>query len=244
MKHFTEAELIAYQLHESSDASRITGHLEQCADCAALSESIAETLRVFSGEPVPQVDIEHAWQRLRGSLPALAPPSRPRSRPLFVWIASTACALLLLAFFGLPHARKSLQPAVVTLKPGPLSEQPTNVQIANHLDSAERLLTEVNHAQGPLDDTTREQAHQLLVSNAVYIQQAQSRGDLAQATVLENLGRVLTTLGHTQPAEAPGLHLRVEMHTDGLLLDLRILHQNDNSGHQNDTQSTPQKDAQ
>ena len=46
MKHFSEEELIAYQLHESSNEAAISGHLERCSDCADLSESIAETLRI------------------------------------------------------------------------------------------------------------------------------------------------------------------------------------------------------
>ena len=68
MKHFSEEELIAYQLHESSDEAAISSHLERCSECADLSESIAETLRVFSPEPVPQPDLERNWQRLRGNL--------------------------------------------------------------------------------------------------------------------------------------------------------------------------------
>jgi hypothetical protein len=47
MKHFSEEELIAYQLHESSDEEPISQHLESCSECADLSESIPETLRVF-----------------------------------------------------------------------------------------------------------------------------------------------------------------------------------------------------
>ena len=51
MKHFSEEELIAYQLQESSDEVAISRHLEGCSECANLSESIAETLRVFSADP-------------------------------------------------------------------------------------------------------------------------------------------------------------------------------------------------
>ena len=47
MKHFSEEDLIAYQLHESSDKAVISRHLESCSECADLSESIAETLRAW-----------------------------------------------------------------------------------------------------------------------------------------------------------------------------------------------------
>ena len=53
--------------------SAISSHLENCSECADLSESIAETLRVFSAEPVPQPDLERNWQRLRGNLSVLTP---------------------------------------------------------------------------------------------------------------------------------------------------------------------------
>ena len=234
MKHIPEDDLIAYQLREPGDDQGIRTHLEACSDCAALSESIAETLRVFSSEPVPRVDLDHAWQQLQGRLPS-APASAPSARRWWArpWAWSglgIAVALVVLAVSFNVHAHRSAERRRADLafhRPGPLTEQPTDPAIANHLDSAERLLTEVNHASGPLDETTRSQAHDLLLKNAVYVHQAREGGDLAEASVLENLGRVLTTLDHEPPAPEKGWHIRLEMNTDGLLLDIRILRQND-----------------
>ena len=100
-------------------------------------------------------------------------------------------------------------------------------QIANHLDSAERLLTEVSHASGPLDEATRSQAHDLLLKNAVYVQTAHQHGDLSEASVLENLGRLLTNIEHESSSDHGSWHLRFAWNTDGLLLEIRILRQND-----------------
>lgn len=235
MKHVQEEELIAYQMGEGGGEEAVREHLELCADCAATAESIAETLRVFSAEPVPRADVEHAWQRLRGGLPGLAP--QPRARrlrlPRWQWIWSGAgvaiAAALLLIFVGVPSHRNAEHRRLdlVIQRPGPLTEQPADPAIASHLDSAERLLTEVNHASGSLDEATRSQAHDLLLKNAVYVHKARDEGDLAEASVLENLGRVLTTLDHESVAPGSGWHIRVEMNTDGLLLDIRILRQND-----------------
>ena len=83
MKHFTEEELIAYQLHDSPDESAIRRHVESCAECGDLSESIAETLRVFSADPVPQPDLERNWHRLRGNLTVLTPEPRSQILPRF-----------------------------------------------------------------------------------------------------------------------------------------------------------------
>jgi len=119
------------------------------------------------------------------------------------------------------------RPNVAINGKGPLTSEPRDPAIADHLDSAERLLTEVNNTQGPLDEITREQAHHLLLKNAVYVHSARESGDVAQAAVLENLGRVLTTLDNEPETQHSTWRLRLEMNTSGLLLDIRILQQND-----------------
>jgi hypothetical protein len=233
MKHFSEEDLIAYQLHESSDEGVISRHLENCSECADLSESIAETLRVFSADPVPTPDLEHNWQRLRGNLSVLTP-ERSRGFELlrwrWVWPAAglgTAALILLIVFGTHIHRAGETRRNIAVNGHGPLTTEPTNPAIANHLDAAERLLTEVNNSSGPLDDATREQAHTLSLQNAVYVRDARDSGDLAEAAVLENFGRVLTTLDNEPPTPHSTWRLRLEMNTSGLLLDIRILRQND-----------------
>lgn len=233
MKHFSEEELIAYQLHESSDQVSISRHLEGCSQCADLSESIAETLRVFSAEPAPEPDLERNWQRLRGNLNVLAP-KQHRIFDLMRWqwawpaIGFAAAALVLITVFSLRvHGTRQVNRNFAVNGHGPLTTQPVDPAIASHLEAAERLLTEVNNSPGELDDTTREQAHNLLLKNAVYVRNARDNGDLAEAAVLENFGRVLTTLDNEPSSPHSTLRLRVEMNTSGLLLDIRILRQND-----------------
>lgn len=243
MTHFSEEDLIAYQLHESSDEAAIQRHVERCAECAALSESIAETLRVFSSDPVPQADLDRNWQRLRGNLSVLTPESRSFFPRFALWAGAglAAVALLLVVFVGIHITRDrdhiaALLPALDRVSHhntainghGPLSTEPIDPSVANHLDAAERLLTEVNHTSGPLDPATREQAHDLLLSNALYVRTARDHGDLAQAAVLDDLGRVLTTLDNEPSSPHSTLQLRLEMNTSGLLLDIRILRQNQN----------------
>ncbi len=227
MKHIAEEDLIAYQLQENVDAAAIREHLELCPECAGTAESIAETLRVFSAEPVPRANLDHAWQRLRGNLPPLA--AAPRRTPAWRWLSVPLLAgALLLALMATHH--RPVSPNHDTsahIGPGPLSEQPRDPDLAAHLENAERLLTEVSHSTGPLDESTRAQAQNLLLTNAVYIRKANSEGDLAEAAVLDKLDRTLTTLQH-EPAGS-GLHLRVEVNTSGLLFDIRILQQNDSS---------------
>ena len=239
--HLTEDELIAYQLGETAPSTSVAAHLEHCALCAAAAESIAKTLRVFSAGPVPEANLDHAWQRLRGTLPllpAVSASSRkhrwiPRwslAQPLF-WsgISVLAASLLGFAVLRLPHGTHVLpaSPPTANLQPGPLTAYPQDGNVIAHLDNAERLLTEIDHASGPLDEATRERAAQLLLTNALYVQRAQRDGDTAEASVLEQLGRTLTSVEHQPVNPRKSWNLRMEMNTSGLLLDIRILQQND-----------------
>ena len=254
MEHIAEEDLIAYRLHESTNEAAIREHLERCADCAAMSESIAETLRVFSAEPVPQPDMEQNWLRLRGNLSVLSGEKKQRLSWLRAgWmlpVVGLAFAALLVAALLLGPIRWRVVPhsgSPLASVHGPLTEQPTDPAMANHLDAAERFLTVVNNSSGQLDGSTKEQAHSLLLKNAVYVQQARSENDLGEATVLENLGRVLTAVDHegtdgetarketagyrrTEVAaedSQPTVGVRLEMNTNGLLLEIRVLRQND-----------------
>ncbi len=123
-------------------------------------------------------------------------------------------------------------------RPGPLTTAPVDAvaddpALATHLDTAERVLTEVSHTDGPLSTETRDQVHRLLLNNAVYHHSAEQRGDMATAAVIDDLGRVLISLdAEPQDVEVkrgarPADAFRLQMNIGGVLLDLRILHHND-----------------
>jgi hypothetical protein len=125
-------------------------------------------------------------------------------------------------------------------RPGPLTTAPVDAvaedpALATHLDTAERVLTEVSHTDGPLQPETREQVHRLLLENAIYHQSAEQRGDGATAAVIDDLGRVLISLD-AEPLNAEQKErernpdaFRLQMNLGGVLLDLRILHHNSDS---------------
>ena len=262
MKHFSEDELIAYQMGDlpRAQAAAVRPHLEQCGACAAAAEQIAETLRVFSAEPVAAPNMEHAWGRLRGSLPSLAVAGVPQQRTWRRWrVAGPALLAGLALASGLALHEHRASTAIVpelwshaannpALPVGPLSAEPRDpalaAHLAAHLADADRLLTELRHApEGRLDDATRAQAEQFRMKNAGWVRESREAGDLGDAAVLDRVDRTLTTLSH-EPARAGadrGWHVRFEMSTDGLLLDLRVLEQNDA---QNDTQNGAQSNAQ
>ncbi|MEZ2346815.1 hypothetical protein [Terriglobus sp. RCC_193] len=221
-----EQELIAFHLGETCDEKAIRARLQTDEAYAALSESIQRTLRIFSAEPVPAPDTQAAWLHLRNSLPVLEPKKQTYFWQRFALVPAGAIALLLLiAAFFVPHLLRkhaeTNEAGVIQLRVPAASIGPRGV--SDHLDRAERWLTVVNHATAPLDEQTQAEGERLLTSNAVYLREARNRGDLPDAFALERLGRVLTSAHN--PDEG-GMHLRVEMNTDGLLFDLRILRQN------------------
>jgi len=117
-------------------------------------------------------------------------------------------------------------------RPGPLTTAPAAADpaLAAHLDSAERLLTQLSHQQGPLPVETRREVHHLLLENAVYQQTAQAHGDLVEADVMDDLGRVLVSLDAAPPETAGTADtFRLEMNVGGVLFDLRILKNNKSS---------------
>ena len=225
MNHLSEEELVAFHLGEDVDARKIHRHLEVCEACTVLSESITHTLRVFSAEPIPHADLEYNWKRVRANLSVLSPKPRNRWKTflLLPTLGAACAALLIMLVLGIHQHRERIRFAFN--RPGPLTVEPAAE--LNHLDAAERLLTQVNHTEGTLDDSTVAAAQSLTLQNTLYIQQARQRGDYVEAATLENLGRVLISIDHETEDHEATLRLRMEMNTDGLLLDLRILRQND-----------------
>jgi hypothetical protein len=116
---------------------------------------------------------------------------------------------------------------VAVLLPDAVAEDPS---LAAHLDTAERVLTEVSHSDGRLQPETQEQVHRLLLENAVYYRSAESRGDMSTAAVIDDLGRVLTSLD-AEPRDSAHDEdaMRLQIHIGDVLLDLRILHHNTDS---------------
>jgi hypothetical protein len=270
---FSEEDLIAYHLDELAWWKKmlLPRQLKLDVELAAASEEIAATLRVFSGDPSPDVSeatLDRSWQRVRGSLSVLDAPRRSRR----VWILGTASAGVAVALAlgtaiaisraptlqgtgetpenssALPRSwsQKLLaelqthKPAAEPFnnRPGPLTTTPVDAvaedpALATHLDTAERVLTEVSHTDGPLQPETREQVHRLLLENAVYRQSAEQHGDMEAAAVIDDLGRVLISLDAESLDVARRHHasnpdaFRLQMNLGGVLFDLRILHHND-----------------
>jgi hypothetical protein len=228
MKHLEEAELVEHYYEESANMGESERHLKACPVCA---KRYAELCRILdavatSTPPARREDyIEQVWQ---SSLPVY---EKPKSswiryyRPLG-WAA--ACVLLVAVAFlaGRRWERKQASSVAVAVDPQ-ARQRVVIVFLGDHLDRSERLLVQLNHADGndlsalPL----RSEARELLASNRLVRQSAMQAGNLNVEASLDRLERLLMELANEPDSltEADLNRLRQEMNTDGLLFDIRVL---------------------
>jgi hypothetical protein len=224
MKHLEEAELVEHYYEESAN-------LKACPVCA---KRYAELCRDLDGVATPTPParredyIEQVWQSIGASLPVYEKPRRSwirYYRPLG-WAA--ACVLLVAVTFvaGRRWERKQASSVAVAVDPQ-ARQRVVIVVLGDHLDRSERLLVQLNHADGndlsasPL----RSEARELLASNRLVRQSAVQAGDLNVEASLDRLERLLMELSNEPDnlTEADLNRLRQEMNTDGLLFDIRVL---------------------
>jgi hypothetical protein len=231
MKHLEEAELVEHYYEESANMADSERHLKACPVCA---KRYAELCRDLDGVATPTPParredyIEQVWQSIGASLPVYEKPRRSwirYYRPLG-WAA--ACVLLVAVTFvaGRRWERKQASSVAVAVDPH-ARQRVVIVVLGDHLDRSERLLVQLNHADGndlsasPL----RSEARELLASNRLVRQSAVQAGDLNVEASLDRLERLLMELSNEPDnlTEADLNRLRQEMNTDGLLFDIRVL---------------------
>jgi hypothetical protein len=237
MKHLEEAELVEHYYEESANMGESERHLKACPVCA---KRYAELCRDLDGVAAPTPParsedyVEQVWQSIRASLPVY---EKPKSswiryyRPLG-W--ATACVLLVAVAFvaGRRWERKQASSVAVAVDPQ-ARQRVVIVFLGNHLDRSERLLVQLNHADGndlsalPL----RSEARELLASNRLVRQSEMQAGNLKVEASLDRLERLLMELSNEPDSltEADLNRLRQEMNTDGLLFDIRVLRSRVNS---------------
>ena len=231
MKHLEEAELVQHYYKESANLGESERHLKACPLCA---KRFAELCRILDGvatstPPARREDyIEQVWQSIDASLPVY---EKPKSswirfyRPLG-WAAACLLLVALTFFAGRRWERKQTSSVAVAVDPQ-ARQRVVIVFLGNHLDRSERLLVQLNHAEGndlsalPL----RSEARELLASNRLVRQSAMQAGNLNVEASLDRLERLLMELSNEPDSltEADLNRLKQEMNTDGLLFDIRVL---------------------
>ena len=232
MQHLNEEQLILHHYHDDEAAAPVTQHLAECDQCRAHYEMLRRVLALVNELPMPERGdgyAEQVWQRLRWKM-------RGERRRIRWQSLLAAAALVAVAFFAgqLWHARNIAptvpagRSATATIAQQPSRDRLLLIVVSDHLDSSERMLTEVANAnpKRSLDVSgERKRAEELVASNRIYRQSAAGSGDARVAMLLADLEPILVELAHADdklmPDELVSLQKRIE--SKGLLFKVRVV---------------------
>jgi hypothetical protein len=245
MQHLSEEQLVAHYYHDDDAPAAAESHLAGCTECRLQFDTISRVLTLVGETPLPERGDGYAdqvWTRLRWKLGA----RRRRAR----WTSLVAAAAVLaVAFFAGQwwHARNLAPSPVVTAsnKPGQVTtpvvqagaqERVLLVVVSDHLESSERMLTEVANADPRRNfDVAGDRAAELVASNRIYRQSATNRGDQRIASLLSDIEPILVELSHAgktmSPDDLAAIQKRIE--SKGLLFKVRVMSTQTGSGGDN-----------
>ncbi len=233
MQHLNEEQLVLHHYHDDEAAAPVAQHLAECEQCRAHDETLRRVLALVNELPIPERGdgyAEQVWQRLRWKLGSV------RSRRVRWQSLLAAAALVAVAFFAgqLWHARNiaprvpSGMSATATIAQQPTRDRLLLIVVSDHLDSSERMLTEVANANPKRSfdvSGERKRVEELVASNRIYRQSAARSGDARVAMLLSDLEPVLVELVHANdkltPDELASLQRRIE--SKGLLFKVRVV---------------------
>jgi len=248
MTHLSEEDLILIYYNEPGVAAEAGTHLAECQTCRAAAESLAATLNACDTWIVPEPGPEFSrstWARLAPELRRndfrhwLGPFSLASFFNTRVWIAASgAAALVIVAFLAgrgtSPWYANTPSHPEQTLTSG-LSPQARErilaISLADHLDRAGRLLTEVaNLSEGDAAALSSEQsrAQDLVNEGRLMRQWLSGRGRAATLPLFDDVERFMMELANAPDrVDATEIRdLKQHMDSESLLFKVRIIESN------------------
>jgi anti-sigma factor RsiW len=242
--HLTQDDLVLHYYGEMNGAeeTRTTSHLSACAECHANYRRLQRVLAVVDESAQVAPDLPESFER---TVWARLEPNLRRERvdwqswfvlsPQRLAWAAGIVLLVAGAFFAGRLAPRT--PDVVTTQtmpvPDRLREQVLLVDVGEHLDRSQMVLTELGNrdeaiaeAQGTVDISgERARAEQLVAANRLYRQTAVATGDTAIVDLLDELEHVLIDLA-ASPEQMSSQDLdevRRRIESRSLLFKVRVL---------------------
>jgi hypothetical protein len=204
------------------ELGKIAQHLAECKECAETYRSIADTLKLvteLTESDVPERNDQYGlevWQQIRHKLPERGPAW------WMVWLrtdrlvgALATAALVLVAFaVGYMWPRSSSETVITggtqaahtpangagvgAPEAGDARRRILMISIADHLESSERVLTDIMNAPARSDISAEQGwANDLLTTSRLYRQDAIDAGEQSIASVLDELERSLLEIVHS-----------------------------------------------
>jgi hypothetical protein len=238
MQHLNEEQLVLHHYRDDEASSATAEHLNSCAACRGQYETLRRVLALVSDLPVPERGDDYAdavWNRLRWRLDR-------KKRRTWQTLISVA-AILAIAFvtgqwWEARQHRANVPGAVpggsgaVALSSAPAQSAATGrlliVVVGDHLESSERMLTELANAdpKKQFDAVSQQKrAQDLVASNRIYRQTASDRGEKRMVSILSDLEPVLIELANAPstltPEQVQALQRRID--AQGLLFKVRMI---------------------
>jgi hypothetical protein len=224
MKHLSEEDLILIYYDEPGVAGSAHAHLAECGTCRAAADALAQTLDLCNEWKVPTPDAgfeRRVWKDRPGGW------SMPR-----VWMGVAASIVILIGAFLLGRSsRAPQQPAILAGLSDQARERILEISLADHLDRAGMLLTEISNAGDsvPLDLTAERGRAQDLVEEGRLMRQTLARqGESATLTFLDEVERFLLEVANTPDSVSPRevSELQKRIGAGSLLFKVRVIESN------------------
>ncbi len=234
--HLNEDELVLHYYGEMSagDDARAAAHVRTCSACHTSYTNLQRVLAAVEAAPGPEIadGFERTvWARLE---PALGRQRRGWiswfvfSPARLAWAAAIVVLVAGAFFAGRVSRRDVPASGTQTATAAAVREGVLLVDLTDHLDRSQMMLVELvsTGGDGGADiSSERARAEELVSDNRLYRQTAEATGNMALATVLDELERVLVELSASPDAmSADDLErVRQRIESRGLLFKVRVL---------------------
>jgi hypothetical protein len=231
MSHLNQEELVLIYYREPGIPPSAASHLSECAQCRADFDALAETLNACLDWTPPEPPLDFGRSVWASLAPQLVEQRRP-VLPMRTWFAIAAAMVLLIGAFIAGRASRPPQQPSLTAGLSPQARARIfAITMADHLDRAEVLLTELENSDNKDDAafaSERERARDLVQEGRMMRQMVASRGEADMLPLLDDLERVVLEIANSPDTATPRelRELKQSIGSESLLFKVRIVESN------------------
>ncbi len=236
--HPDDDDLVLAYYGERPEVSDLDQHLGSCEDCRRRQSAIARLLATVDLDkaPEPEATFEaRMWARIGPALEPRRAGWRAWLAPRRLALAGAVMSLVLVAFVAgrewprpaPPAASTTAGPAVTATDRARVRQRILLVAVGEHLDRSQMALVEIANtdAAGGVDISgEQDRVRDLVLSNRLLRQSVEGTGDVAVASVLDDLERVMLDIAHGPSQLTAGEfdRIRNRIESEELIFKVRV----------------------